>query len=152
MIGGSSDLKSREFYFEYRKNRAATVDLSGHELAHYRQVLLNLAGLGHFKVDLTVRCRFRNLIIESVPHVRAYNHHVELKPNGDTFNLTLCQRYTLDSTHSPLSIIEFRLPLQLIPLPNETNAASSSMGSSPKIDYSASTHQLTIQLLNVNDL
>ena len=158
---GMSELRSREFNFEYGKNRVAAVGISGRELAHYRQMLLNLNGVGPFKVDLTVRCRFRHLIIESVPHVRAYNHQVELKSNGDAFNLTLCQRYTLDSTHSPLTIIEFQLPLQLMPLLNESAAHSTghsaflqpgsfeAAGNPPEIDYSPTTHQLTIQLLNV---
>lgn len=140
---GRRDL-DREFCFEFKRSKLITVDITSEELIHYKHLYLNLNGVGYFKVDLEIGCYFENLVIDSIPHVKAYNHHVELEPlKNDLYNLTLCQ-HTFDRAYVPLTIVQFHLPLQLSlkqsRLPENANL---------KIDYVATSHQLYIQLINV---
>ena len=135
----------KEFYFEFKRFRMRNVSLSNRELMQFSELLLNLNGVGHFKIDLNINCYFKNLIIESIPHVKAFNHFAELKLiKNNAYNLTLCQRFTLDRNYSPLTIILFYLPIQLNVKEDQSDHLNY------KINYISDDHHLYIQLFNVS--
>lgn len=145
----SNEKLNEMFYFEFKKHKEITVLMTNDELMKYKQIYLNLNGVGHFKVNLEINCYFKNLLIESIPHVKAYNHQVDLKLiKNNLYNLTLCQRYIYDKTYTPLTVIQFHLPLQLSYLEQQEYFFESSK--SFKIDYLKLDHLLNIELFNVS--